>query len=100
MYKKITVSLPKDLIEYLDQVSPTNRSREILVAIELRRMLRHVATVSSLECQINESIPADSRGRPNRFKALLAERDRIAREATNREIEKHQRHETAIKHSK
>jgi hypothetical protein len=75
--RKITVSLPAEAIRWLDEHGAKNRSRVLLVALEVYRALRLVEGLAPGIEEIDRQIPLERRGGRNLLRRWLANKKRL-----------------------
>ena len=82
---KITVSLPAEAVRWLDEHGPKNRSRVLLVALEVYRALRLVEAVAPGIEAIDRQIPLDRRGGRNLLRRWIENKRRLSAVKTDAE---------------
>ena len=75
--RKITVSLPAEAIRWLDEHGPKNRSRVLLVALEVYRALRLVEGLAPGIEELDRQIPLERRGGRNLLRRWLENKRRL-----------------------
>lgn len=75
--RKITVSLPAEAIRWLDEHGAKNRSRVLLVALEVYRALRLVEGLAPGIEEIDRQIPVERRGGRNLLRKWLLNKRRL-----------------------
>lgn len=69
--RRITATLPPDLVDWLDEVSPSSRSRQIEVACEFYRLCRVATSIGCVIEELDDAIPQERRGRKNLLREHL-----------------------------
>lgn len=75
--KKIGVYLPTELLAWCDKESPTNRSRLIVTALEVYRVMRVLSNAGPIVSEIESRIPEEKRGGGSMMDKWLMERARL-----------------------
>lgn len=75
--RKITVSLPAEAIRWLDEHGAKNRSRVLLVALEVYRALRLFESVAPGIDTIDRQIPLERRGGRNLLRRWIENKRRL-----------------------
>ena len=75
--RKITVSLPAEAIRWLDEHGAKNRSRVLLVALEVYRALRLVEGLAPGIEAIDRQIPLERRGGRNLLRRWMENKRRL-----------------------